>query len=437
MLAALALVMAPAASAPPVQKSDTVTYIVKPGDTLDELGRQFIVKQYDWHSLIRLAGVRDPRNLRAGRRLSIPRHWLRFTVEPARLASFRGTVGITVDGRTIKPATGMNVGEGAVLKTAANSFVTLTLADNSQITVPSQTEVRIRQLRRILLTGAVDYRIDVGKGRLETKVTPLKHPSGRYRVGTPVSMTAVRGTEFRTSFAAETGKGKTEVLEGGVTFSGPAGEQSAVRIEMGMGAFAGRAGVSQAQALLGAPELADPGRLQTGDTVEFIVKPVAGAAKYRIVIARDAGFVENIAETFSDTEKLAFAEISDGNQFARVTAITPEGLEGLPRTYGFTRRLASIHASAQAGDDGFHFRWSGAGEGKRRYHFQLFGETDDAVPIVDRVGLEESEINLRNLEPGTYSWRVGLLQIEAGEAVNSWTPLERLEIAAPSTRQKR
>jgi hypothetical protein len=437
MLAALYLVMAQAATAPPVQKPDTVSYIVKPGDTLDTLSRRFIVERYGWHSLIRLAGVRDPRHLPIGRRLDIPRHWLRYTVEPARVASFRGTVSIAVNGRMVKPATGQDMREGAVITTAANSFVTLTLADSSQIVVPSQTQIRIRQLRRILLTGAVDYRIDVDRGRLETKVAPLKHPSGRYRVGTPVSMTAVRGTEFRTSFVPETGNGQTEVLEGGVTFSGSEREESAMRVESGMGAITGRTGAAQVERLLGAPELADAGHEQTGDNVEFMVKPVSGAARYRIVIASDAGFIENIAETFSDTEKLAFADVPDGNQFARVTAITPQGLEGLSRTYGFKRRLASINASAGVGDDGFHFRWSGSGAGKRRYHFQLFEETDKAIPIVDRVGLEESEIVLRNLEPGNYSWRVGLLQIETGEVIKTWTPLERMVIAPPSARPRR
>lgn len=413
---------------------DTITYVVRRGDTLDRLSRSFLVDERSWRSLLRLAGIRDPRRLPIGRKLIIPRDWLRYTIEPARLASYRGNVVMTVGGRTVAPTLGATIGEGTTFATAANSFVTLVLADRSQLVLPSQTRVRIRQLRRILLTGSIDYRIELEGGRLQTRVTPLGHPSGRYRIETPVSMTAVRGTEFRVAFAPEADIAATEVLDGTVALSDPA-ERRPTPIAPGIGATIDRAAAARTEKLLAAPELDDPGRLQTRDDVEFHARPLSGATRYRAVIAADAGFVENLAEQFSEGGDFAIADIPNGNLFVRISAIAPSGLEGLAQSYGFTRRLASIHAAVEAGEEGYRFRWFGAGNGARRYRFQLMPGALDARPVVDRVGLEQDNVTLRSLAPGIYYWRVGLLQIEAGEAVETWTDPEKLTIADPAARR--
>ena len=434
MILAMALHAVPQAS--PIQSRprtvETIVYTVRRGDTLDRLSRSFLVEAHTWRSLLKLAGIRDPRRLPAGRRLVIPRDWLRYTVEPARLASYRGRVTVAIGGRPLSPVVGMSVVEGAQLATGANSFVTLILADRSQVVLPSQTRVRVRQLRRILLTGAVDYRLEVESGRLETKVTPLGDPSGRYRIETPVSMTAVRGTDFRVAFTPGTATAATEVLGGTVALSGTADRQPPLLLEPGLGATIDDMGATRTEKLLPAPELDNPGQLQTRDSAEFHVGAVPGAARYRAVVASDAGFIQNLAEQISADGSFAIADIPDGNQFVRVSAIAPSGLEGLAQAYSFTRRLASLRASVEAGDDGYRFRWTGAGSGARRYRFQLMRDAAEARPIVDQVGLQEDAVTLRNLAPGIYYWRVGLLQIDSSGSVETWTGPEKLTIADTS-----
>ena len=321
--------------------NDTVTYVVKAGDTFDRLSRDYLVPERNWQALLRLAGIRDPRRLPVGRRLVIPRSWLRHRLEPARLASYRGTVRISAGGRALTPAVGMAVGEGTRLTTGGNSFVSLVLADRSTVVLPSQSQVTIRQLQRILLTGTIDYHFEVERGRLETKVKPLDDPAARYRIQTPLSMTAVRGTEFRVSYSSDADVAGTEVLSGTVSFAS-ASEASGATLEERHGAVVNRAGERRVVALLPAPELREPGRLQTRDAVEFQVTALPDAARYRAVIAADAGFIENIAEQVSDSGAFAFADIANGNLFVRVSAIDRNGLEGLAQSYSFPRRLASI-----------------------------------------------------------------------------------------------
>jgi hypothetical protein len=424
---ALALVTA---QAPPPPERDTVIYTVRAGDTLEQLSRAYLIAGRDWRALARLARVRDPKRLPAGRRIAIPRSWLRYTIEPARLASYRGTISITHDGRPLTTALGVAIGEGAELATGVNSFISLSLADRSTVVIPSHSRVAVRQLRRILLTGAIDYRLEVLRGRLQTKVQPVDRHTGRYRIETPISMTAVRGTEFRVTYADDREVAGTEVLVGTVGFS--AADNGPVAVEQEFGATIDRSGEIRLSELLAAPDLLDPGTTQTGDNVLFRAAPVAGAVRYRAVIAQDAGFIENLAEAFSDDGSFAFAEIPNGNLFIRVSAIDDGGLEGLAQAYSFRRWLASLAATAEPLEDGYRFRWSGSGGGTRRYRFQLTRGSADAVPVIDEVGLEDDVLTLRDLPTGVYYWRVGVTQFENGEAVETWTPPEKLTISSPS-----
>lgn len=427
----LAVALQTAIAAPPPPQADVVTYITRRGDTLDRLSRSFLVPERRWRALLKLAGIRDPRRLPIGRRLTIPRPWLRFTVEPARLASYRGIVRLSMAGRPVAPVIGTMVSENYDLATGANSFVTLVLADRSQVVIPSQSRVRVRELRRILLTGAIDYRIEVLNGRLETRVTPLDPSSGRYRIRTPVSMTAVRGTEFRASFEEARKVAATEVLTGSVAFSEPEGS-NALALDRSFGATLGAGGTPRIEKLLPPPDLRDPATLQTGDTVAFHAHALGGVVRYRAVIATDAGFIDNIAEQFSDDGTFAFTDIPNGKLFVRLSAIAPSGLEGMAQSYSFTRRLASIHGTVEPGEDGYRFRWYGAGSGVRRYRFQLMRGSPQDRPIVDEVAMTRDGLTLRALPADIYFWRVGLLQVEDGEVTESWTDPEKLTITASS-----
>jgi hypothetical protein len=433
MILAIALQAATTPPPRPAPKIETIRYVVRKSDTLYRLSRSFLVPQKTWQTLLPLSRIRDPRQLPIGRTLTIPRAWLRFQVEPARLASYRGTVSVAINGRNVPPAIGATIGEGARIGTAANSFVTLILADRSQLVIPSQSRVTVRQLRRILLTGAIEYRIDVEDGRVETKVVPLKSPQDRYRIGTPISMTAVRGTEFRVGYGGE--QAGTEVLGGTVAVSRPDGARERA-IERGFGATTDKAGDTRIVPLLPAPDLVEPGRMQTADAVTFRVTDVPGAVRYHVVVASDAGFVENIAEQLSETRDFALTDVPNGTLFVRVSAVAVNGLKGLAQSYSFTRRLASIHAEASQGPDGFRFRWFGAGEGVRRYRFQLMRGTLDSRAIVDQVGLTGDTLTLQRLPPGVYYWRVGLAQTDASGEAESWTDPEKLTIAAPDKRRR-
>jgi hypothetical protein len=424
------LLIATAAGAAPAARrdADVVRYVVKPNDTLWVLAQSFIVAPRTWHALLPLSGARAPRRLPIGRTLAIPRSWLSTTPDQARLASFRGSVSIDVGGRSATPAVGMTIGEGAHIVTGANSFMTLILADGSRVTLPSQSGVTIGAMRRLRLTGAIEYRLDLDQGRIQTHVAPLRDPSGRYRIGTPITMTAVRGTEFRVSYDPARGMAATEVLAGTVALSAK-GDAEPIPVTHGFGGAVDGAGHTRTETLLPAPDLVDPGKPQRDDAVAFHLAPVAGAAGYRIVLATDAGFVDNYAERIASGGDFTLGDVPDGNQFVRVSAIAADGLEGLAQSYAFVRQLASIHPGAVSPDGkGYRFRWFGNGNGERHYRFQLLRGSEQDIAIVDEVGLEQEDLLVRRLRPGVYYWRVAVDQ----SGIENWTGFEKLTIGAVS-----
>ncbi len=425
---------APAASSAQAQADPPYRYTVKAHDTFSDLAVRYLAADRNWRDLRALTRVRDPRRLPTGLEIAIPMAWLRASNEPARFASFRGAVTVEIGTDRQTARLGMAIEEGASITTGPNSFATLVLADRSRLSLPSQTRVRVVSLRRLLIDGSVDYRLKLEQGRVDTQVSPITQPHGRYRIDTPTIMTTVRGTEYRVSYDPASAAGSAEILDGVVQVA-PA-ERGAMRaVARGQGVVADHGALS-AFDLLAAPALQEPGKLQTDDHVRFALMPVEGAARYRAVLATDAGFIDRYADAVAGEPLLDLGPLPNGTHFIKLSAIAANGLEGHEQSYAFRRLLASIHPGAVDRDaDSFRFRWSGAGDGPRRYRFQLIEGEPGRTPIVDQVGLTVEEASVKGLHAGTYHWRVGLTQTSSEGQIDVWTPYNEFIIGEPERRR--
>ena len=405
-------------------------YKVKAHDTFSALAAQYLVTERKWRDLQSLTRVRNPRRLPSGSELVIPMTWLRYTNEPAKLAGFRGAVTIGWEGKQLGPALGMAIAEGADLATGPNSSATLVLADQSRITLPSQTRVKVVSLRRLVIAGSVDYRFKLEQGKVQTQVSPVTQPYGRYLIDTPTIMTAVRGTEYRVTYDAAALAASAEVLGGTVGVAPDSVGQSQF-VGKGKGVVASGGALTEYD-LLVAPTLQDSGKIQTDDNVVFNLDAVESAARYHAVLATDAGFVDIFADTSSVAPAIDLGALPNGANFIKISAIASNGLEGQEQTYAFRRILASIHPGAvDRESDVFRFRWYGAGAGERRYRFQLFDGDTAGVPIVDQVGLRQEEAAIARLRAGKYVWRVGLTQTSSEGQIDVWTPFQEFLIGEP------
>ena len=412
-----------------------VEYVFKRGDTLIDLATKYMRKPSDYVAVQRSNRIANPRFIPVGKTILIPFRLLKYRPSEASLSAFRGNVSIANGGRVITPVQGLEVAEGSQLATSAGSFLTLQLEDGSRISMPSNSKMRITRLRHILLTDSVDYELAVDSGRMRSKVTPFDKKHDRYRVLTPVAVSAVRGTDYRTRVDEETGTAYSETIEGAVDVA--AGKHidgaKTVLVPAGTGAAATVTGDLAKADLLTPPELVDPANVQSEETLKFTIVPRAAASGHRVIISSDAGFVDVVAEQLSDSSSIVIPGIEDGRYFAKATAIGQDGFEGMPAAYSFKRQLSTLSGSAGKGDFGFRFKWTGAGKGKRVYRFQLLQGDKNAIPIVDEAGLTQDVITLSDLPDGEYYWRVGVTQYssdpEDDEVFQKWTDFEKLTVA--------
>lgn len=407
------------------ERDDPIIYIVRKGDTLIQLGEKYLRRAELYEIVQRQNRISNPRRIPVGKPLAIPRELLKYRPANARLVSVRGQVTEAAAGQL---SNGMTLSEGAQLTTAAASFATLQLDDGSRVSLPSNSNVVIRRLRSYMLGNAIDYDFDVGKGGLRSSVSKLKSPDDRYRVRTPKAVSAVRGTDFQSRVDDSLGSDFAEVVEGELAVS--SGNQTAEALSAGNGLAIAAGGSVIRQAMLPEPSLVAAGRIQADPLVRFATDKSEDAAAYRVSVAADAGFVEQLADTVTSDGKAEFADLPNGNYFVRVRARSNVGIEGKPATYAFKRRLNSVSASAGQDANGYMFRWLGEGEGTRRYHFQLFRNSTDVVPMIDEAGLNADRVVISDLPAGDYFWRVGAVQYLDGEAATNWTTLEKLVVSA-------
>lgn len=420
----LALLAVQAPAAPPASSGE-IRYTVKRGDTLIGLAARGFKREGDYRVAQQRNRIANPRRLRPGSILHIPIGILRVQPIDAKVIAFRG--GATVAGTAAR--VGMPVRQGNLLATGADAFLTIELADGSLLTLPSRSTVKVAELHRILLTSTIIKRFDLVTGRTETEVPKAVQPSDRFEVRTPVSVAAVRGTRFRVTFG-DNASG-TGVLEGNVHVD--AGERS-VDVPVGTGVVATVAGPGAVVPLLPKPALTDPDKVQDDELVSFRLNEVAGAASYRVQLAKDAGFIEAFAEAETNAPAVSFAGVPNGSFFARATAISPAGLEGLPSVYSFERQLNSIQASVDEPDQCpgrrcLRFRWRVAGEGIHRYRFQL-AHAPAGTPIIDEPEMTGNEIVLTDLPGGTYFWRVESVLIRDGRRQSKWMESQELRVAS-------
>lgn len=426
------LAASPGVGAPrtaPAPAGELVHYRVRQGDTLYELSRKYLLRLSDYDAVRRTNRVRDPRRLPVGSSLTIPAAWLRTQPIEATVENLRGEATVTSRGATAALAQGAVLRAGDLVATGANTFVRLRLPDGAHVTLPSQSRLRIAALHRVLLTGAVIRDFALETGRSESTVTPMTRPQDRFIVRTPLSVAAVRGTEFRVAFEPDAQRAGVGVLDGVVGVDAAAGGGPAQTVQESFGVSVGAQGVSPPRALLPAPSLTRASRVQQAPQVSLQIEPVEGAKAYRAQLASDAGLLNPVAETQSDAPVLAFPEVADGQWFVRLTAIDDGGLEGAPRTYGFQRILNDVSLKSPAGQKakgavGWRFEWVSQGTREAAYRFQLFGEAKDAPPLIDEAGLKEPKITIAGLPDGNYRWRVRSTLQRDGQTFHTWSPMQ-------------
>ncbi|WP_459616267.1 FecR family protein [Bordetella sp. 2513F-2] len=340
----LSLATAAARAQPAGALGEDFIYVIRPGDTLIGVAETYTGDPSNWSRLGSVNQVADPQRLPIALNLRIPFSLIPEQPAAARIAHVQGAAEI--DGAPAR--VGAAVPEGATLRTAADGFVTVELADGSAVTVPGGSAVQIERLRAFVHGGGLgDTILRVGEGAVESQVAPSGQGVGRFEIRTPVAVTGVRGTRFRMQ-AGERGA-TSEVLEGSVRLQpGAASAGQPVTVASGHGAVVGAdGGLIGLRPLLPAPELGQPVRIGGAWTVPFPAIP--GAVRYRIRVSTDADGTRPVSSREVDTpDQVQFSATGTGTFHVSIQGVDDAGLAGRSATRPFDGVRALMTSSGLA-----------------------------------------------------------------------------------------
>ena len=376
-------------------------YEVREGDTLTDFTARYLTGASAMVTVANASNMGPPRKLRVGEILLVPYRAMRRASVAGNIAAFRGPV--KVDNRAA--AANAAIAEGARIVTSVDASVTIRFPDGTIATIPSNSRIHVLRLSRYVLTNEVDREFLVEEGGSDWKVTPAKLPGDRMQVRTPLAVSAVRGTEFRVTFRPDGGLSGSSVVKGEVGFTG--GAKAAVALPKGYGAVADADAKIDKRTLLAAPSLVDGFALQEGQDLSFQAQRVEGAKSYRFIVARDAGFVDRVAELRQDNPSASVAGLPDGSYFVRSSAIDEVNLEGFATDSSFVRRLNPLHALVpQLVSGRTVFSWVSTSPDFKNFEFTLSRNLDLSQPLLGTSVLTKTSISVSNLKPGMYYWKV-------------------------------
>ncbi|MFO1503520.1 MAG: FecR domain-containing protein [Steroidobacteraceae bacterium] len=384
-------------------------------DTLIGLSQRLLLQPRRWAELQQRNGIRNPTRIAPDTPIRIPWSWLKLTPDTAVVQSVTGAV--TRDG--VPVAQGDVLSQGMRIETPADGSVSIVFADQSVVTLQKSSVLRLERLQRVEdVEDGHSAGLKLDSGRIETTVKP-KRDVGRFEIVTPVAISAVRGTQFRTGFDGATGGATTETLEGNV---GVAGAQGSAAVGAGFGTRVESSGsVLPPVPLLPPPDLAAIAAVNDQPRLRIAFPAVAEAASYRAQLAADQDFRTVSVDAVSAAPAFDMPVSADGGYWLRVRAIDARGIEGRDATRGFTQHVlpAVPVAMAPAAGSRFHtgdvtLQWAAQADAAR-YHLQLARDAQFGGIVVDQTIDAGTQAALRDLAAGVYFWRVSAVNA-AGES---------------------
>lgn len=327
---------------------DSITYFTRNGDTLSSIAQHFTERNGSWTELARLNKIERDARIPVGTPILIPARLLSDERADGRIVAFFGDVALTsAEGRNVPVIIGVPVREGARVQTGKNSFLTIALADDSRLSLPSNSQVKLTRLRMTRHTNSPRTEITLLQGRAESRVAPLRHKGGSYDVRTPLSVAGVRGTHFKVGLGS--GAVMTEVVSGTVDVT-PASGGTPVRLHSGMGHIISAGGKSNVINLPAAPALQQLSPLPAESAVALAMHPQQGAAAFHVQIARDSDGQNIVSEAYTAGNLIRINGLAQGDYYARVSAISPDGLEGGSQMHAFRLDTQSEAVAVPDGD---------------------------------------------------------------------------------------
>ncbi len=391
-----------------------MTYFAMAGDTLSSIAQQFTDNSANWAALGKRNNIANDRTIPVGSAILIPLALLPEQASEAKVVAIAGQASSKKkDGVESAIALGDILTEGSLITTGKNGFLSLALADESRISLPSNSQISLSKLRMSKYTKSPRTQIHLSQGRVESKVSVLVSNKGRFEVTSPLAIAGVRGTHFRVGIN-DSGIAN-EVLSGGVAV-GKKNQPEALILPAGKGNIISDNNVGKAIDLLAAPVLSGNFQLQEKPTLQFSVVAMSAARAYRAQIASDAGAQNILMESRISGERFKFDGLVDGQYFARVTAIDVNGLEGVPTIQALTLKARpeppfSVQPKTKLRAEVVNFVWTEAANASR-YRLQVASDAEFNNIVIDQSDITGVQFAADKLAYGKYFWRLASITMD-------------------------
>jgi hypothetical protein len=408
-------------------------YRARAGDTLIGLAQRALLEPRRWVELQRRNRIADPRRLQLGFPIRIPAAWLKQSPQQVEVLQVIG--GVSSAGAPV--AAGARLLEGALIETAADGYATLRTAEGGLIIVQAGSRVVLERLRRYDGLATHDTRVKLEAGAANSSVAP-GNAVGRFEIATPVAVSAVRGTDFRTRFDGSATLSAAEVTDGQVEVLGSAG--GSARLPRGFGTTTDSSGVpARPVALLEAPRLIDPPARAGSAIVTLRLAALPGAVAYRAQVARDAEMTLVVADVRATEPTLTFNALTDGSYHARVLGVDGRGLEGFPTAHAFEvfalpppPAIVSPVSNSKHSGAVATLQWAPV-EAASAYRVQVARDPAFADLLATQDEVAGSTWQLPDVAPGRYYWRVASLRRNTSGTWSDVATFEQKALPQPPT----
>ncbi|MEM7080367.1 MAG: FecR domain-containing protein [Pseudomonadota bacterium] len=378
-------------------------YTVRPGDDMWSIVKRYCGDMSYLQAIASHNNLVDSNgiiSIRAGQRIAIPTEYLAFAPSQAQVRAVNGLVRIQQCLNCASPQIRAKGGEALfmnyVLITADNGAALIEFADGSLLAVQRDSRIIFDKLTAFGPAGMVDthLRFVHGRGRALIQTQSLY---GGFRISTPEGIAAVRGTQFRVGYEADTSTASTETLEGAVNFTR---NTQATDLPAGFGVSASPAGVIK-ESLLAAPSgLAGHASIGQQQTISW--QPLAGASAYISEWASQAEPDVILTSATHVTTELT-VDVHPGPYVLRVRGVSAAGIEGYDASLPLqVLALAPTSQTAEhTGTGATRFTWDFP-QPDAEFSLTITPEHDAPAQIITARGLSTQTI----LAPGRYRWQV-------------------------------
>ncbi len=380
------------------------------GTNLIHLTRDYCTNQSDWKKIAEINNLKPPYTIYKKRYLQIPESLLIKENVSGSIAAVSGEVHWFQNGKQQdKVKKGDTILAGQSLKTAENSFVQIIFPDHKFTRIAPNSEFTLNYLFK-LADGAVKLDSTLTSGRLVHAIKKrLKH-NETFQTRTPVSITGVRGTEFRVKMldqqtnSIETLSGKVQVDSGKQTVIIPRGKGAKVVKDKP---------ISKPITLPEPPKLPELQSVYRTLPITFDAPKHKTAKLIRLRMCTDKeGNNTFLEQQVPPGDMFAIGSLADNTYYTFITAIDKNQFESAPsevfqvkvRTIPATPIISSPQNGLVTFSSQVLFKWLKS-EHVATYDLQLASDKNFAN-IIHQDSITDAQFNTPELAPGVYSFRV-------------------------------